>query len=125
MNIGIYIGISAGAVVIVGLMLFFVIRKVRQDKKRKQSEIAVNQKVEESADKLSGCFGGKDNILSISQKGSRVSVSVKDIQLVDHDEINKELSSVMFMNNKVVFVIGSKSEEFSKLLQANIDKVEK
>ncbi len=121
----IYICIIAGCCVVLAVVMFFVFRKVSFNRKKKLSEEACNQKVEESAGKLSTCFGGKDNILSISQKGSRVSVNVKDIHLVNQDEINKELSSVMFMNNKVVFVIGSKSEEFSKLLKENIDKVEK
>lgn len=123
MNIYVIIAIAVAGVVLIGLA-FFAIHKVNYNSRKKKAEIAIDKKVEDSAGKLSSCFGGKENIESISQKGSRVVVIVKDNSLVDKDEINKELSSVMFMNNKIVFVIGSKSEEFSKLLQENVDKIQ-
>ncbi len=107
------------------VLAFFVILYLHFRKKKmiKEAEEKINEKVEQSAGKLSTCFGGNDNIVSITQKGSRVTVLLKDISLADKEEINKELSSVMFMNNKVVFVIGSMSEEFSRLLEENIKKV--
>ena len=49
--------------------------------------------------------------------GSRVTVLIKDIEKVNKEEIQKQFDSVMFMGNKIVFVIGSMSEEFSALLK--------
>lgn len=107
-------------IVIVGVIIaIFIIRK---NKKIKESNLAADKKVEQSASHLSTCFGGSKNIVSISQKGSRVTLIVNDISLVDKETISKELPQVMYMNNKIVFVIGSMSEEFSKLLKDNIDK---
>ncbi len=124
MNPIIIVCIAVGCAVLVALIVFLILY-IHKKQKIKASEEAADRKVVETAGKLFLCFGGNENILSIQQKGSRVSVLLKDISLVNKEEINKELSSVMFMNNKVVFIIGSKSEDFSRLLQENISKLEK
>ena len=74
------------------------------------------------AKELSDKFGGRENIVEIVQKGSRVIVTVKDPVAVDKDEISRSLDSVMFMSNKIVFVIGTKSEQFKALLEENVGK---
>ncbi len=116
-----YIVIAAIAAVVV-LALVLVLCKVRKNRKIQESERKADQKMEESASHLSLLFGGKENIKEISSRGSRVSLQVIDMDKIDKDAITKELDSVMFMGNKIVFVIGSKSEEFEKLLNENIDK---
>lgn len=122
MNKTVIIVISAVAIALLAaLAVFFIVRGIKSAKIRKSDEQA-DEKVEESAGNLSTCFGGNDNIVSISQQGSRVTVLLKNPGIIDKECINRELSSVMYMGNKVVFVIGSKSEEFSKLLKENIDK---
>lgn len=109
-------------IIALGIIIAF---KVSKNKKIRLSEEKANQKVEEAASHLSLCFGGNDNIESVSQKGSRVTILVKDMSLVEKTKIDEELSSVMYMGNKIVFVIGSKSEDFSKLLKENIEKTTK
>ncbi len=121
MSLTLIIVLVALVVVLVAAVILYL--HFRKKKMVKEAEEKINQKVEQSAGKLSNCFGGNDNIVSITQKGSRVTVQLKDISLANKEEINKELSSVMFMNNKVVFVIGSMSEEFSRLLEENVKKV--
>ncbi len=120
MSVIISVFVVAG-ITVVALIVFFVIKTIRLSKIRKSDEEA-NERVEQSAGNLSTCFGGNDNIVSISQQGSRVTVLLKNPELIDKEAISKELSSVMYMGSKVVFVIGSKSEEFSRLLKENIDK---
>lgn len=122
MNMPVIISVFVVAgITVVALTVFFVIKTIRLSKIRKSDEEA-NERVEQSAGNLSTCFGGNDNIVSISQQGSRVTVLLKNPELIDKEAISKELSSVMYMGSKVVFVIGSKSEEFSRLLKENIDK---
>lgn len=122
MNKAVIISVSVVVgILVVALIVFLVVRAVRLSKIRKSDEEA-NERVEQSAGNLSTCFGGNDNIVSISQQGSRVTVLLKNPELIDKEAIDKELSSVMYMGSKVVFVIGSKSEEFSRLLKENIDK---
>ena len=87
-----------------------------------QEDQKIEEKVKTSAKELSDKFGGRENIVEIVQKGSRVIVTVKDPVAVDKDEISRSLDSVMFMSNKIVFVIGTKSEQFKALLEENVGK---
>ncbi len=118
----IYTIVAVSAVIVV-LVLLFVILKVRKNIRIKESNKKADEKIEESASHLSLLFGGKDNIKGISSKGSRVSVEVVDSSKLEKDAITKELDSVMFMGNKIVFIIGSKSEKFEKLLNENVEKI--
>ncbi len=88
---------------------------------KKQDRI-VDEKVKSSAKELSDKFGGRDNIVEITQRGSRVIVSVRDPLKVHKEEITSALDSVMFMDKKIVFVIGTKSELFKTLLEENVGK---
>ena len=113
------------AIVLVAAAVIIIVLISRKQAKIKASEKAVDEKVKSSASTLSLCFGGNDNIKEITQRGSRVSVLVNDMSKVDKTKIDATLNSVMYMGNKVVFVIGSKSEEFSKLLEENVAKQKK
>lgn len=113
--------IVLGVIALLGVIVYITL-KTKRNKQIKEADEAVEQKVETSASHLSTCFGGNDNIVEIKQSGSRVNVLVKDPAKVDKEAIDKELSSVMYMGNKIVFIIGSKSEDFSRLLQENIEK---
>ena len=105
------------AILAIILTIYILHKKKVRDSNRKADEI-----VHDSAIKVSDKFGGSENIVEVSYKGSRVVVLVKDPTLVDKKSISETLEQVMFMGNKVVFVIGSKSEYFKQLLEENIDK---
>ncbi len=113
--------IVLGVIALLGVIIYIIL-KTKRNKQIKEADEAVDLKVETSASHLSTCFGGNDNIVEIKQSGSRVNVLVADPAKVDKEAIDKELSSVMYMGNKIVFIIGSKSEDFSRLLQENIEK---
>lgn len=103
---------------ILGTALYLAIRHFQ----RKKQDEEVEEKVKTSAKEISDKFGGRENIVEITQRGSRVIVAVKDPLRVDKDEIAATLDSVMFMDKKIVFVIGTKSEQFKKLLEENVGK---
>ena len=111
--------------VLVVLAVVLIVLKVVKNKRIKESERKADAKIEESASHLSLLFGGKENIKQISSRGSRVSLEVVDTSKIEKEAITKELDSVMFMGNKIVFIIGSKSEEFERLLSENIDNQSK
>lgn len=112
---------SVLGVVVVGLIVFLILHILKK-KKIRESDLQADKKVEEAANGLANCFGGNDNIQSISQQGSRVTILVKDMEKIDKDAISAQIPSVMYMGNKIVCVIGSKSEEFTQLLKSNIEK---
>ena len=108
--------------VIITLILAIYLVKQNKKKKKENAEKKIDSEIKEVTSSLKDKFGGKDNILEISSKGSRVTVLLKDISLINKDEINKTFDNVMFMSNKVVFLIGSDSEKFKQLLEDNISK---
>lgn len=106
--------------VIIIIVLAIYLVKQNKKKKKQNAEKKIDSEIKEVTSSLKDKFGGKDNILEISSKGSRVTVVLKDISLINKDEINKTFDNVMFMSNKVVFLIGSDSEKFKQLLEDNI-----
>ncbi len=124
MKVWMYVLIALAVCLVVGALIG-VILAINKKKRIKESEKKVEEKIQTSASHLSTLFGGKDNILEITSRGSRVSVTLKDMNIVDKDAIMKELDSCMFMGNRIVFIIGSKSADFEKLLSENIEKQSK
>lgn len=104
------------------LAVIITIFKINKSKKIRESNSSADLKVKNAALNLGACFGGKENIKEIKTIGSRVSIIVEDISKVDKEKINGELSSVMYMGNKIICIIGSKSEEFSALLKEYTNK---
>lgn len=107
-------------IIIAVLTIYFI--KQNKKKKKENVEKKIDNEIKEVTSSLKDKFGGKDNIIEISSKGSRVTVIVKDISLINKEEINKTFDNVMFMSNKIVFLIGSDSEKFKQLLEDNVSK---
>lgn len=114
----IVLGSVAGVLILIALIIFIVLLASKKKKVRLSNE-AANRRVEESAKEVSSCFGGKENILSVTQQGSRVTLVRKDPSLADKEKINACFKDCRYRGNKIVFIIGSKSEEFKKLLEEN------
>ncbi len=113
--------IAVCAAVVVAVVVLVAAWALRRGKIKK-SNAEADQVVNEKAKEVSDSFGGKDNITSIRSSGSRVTVTVENPDIVNRDEINASLENVMYMGNKIVFVIGSKSETFKELLEENTGK---
>lgn len=111
------------AVIVIAAIASYLVIFFNKKRKIADSERKVEQIVNETASTLATKLGNNDNIEKIENNGSRVSVYVKDMSKVDKDEINKVIENTMFMNNKIVFIIGSHGEEFKKLLEENISKI--
>lgn len=106
-------------IVLVALIIFIVLH-ISKNKKIEESEKHIEETIEKSTSKLADCFGGKHNIESVTQTGSRVSILVKDVSIIDKEAINKELPNVMYMGSKIVLIIGSESEDFKKKLDEKL-----
>lgn len=111
--------IIVSAVVVIATIIVVTL-KLNKNKRINESEKKIKETIDESTTKLADCFGGKENIDSIDQIGSRVSVKVKDPLIVNKEAINKELPNVMYMGNKIIFVIGSDSIDFKSKLDEKI-----
>lgn len=112
---------SVSAFLVLLLLALVIIRSIHK-KKIRESETAVNKVLESSTTSLAEQFGGSKNIQSIDKRGSRVTVLVHDKSLIDEKKIQESWESVLFMQNKIVFVIGTKSGQFEELLKAKASK---
>ena len=63
-------------------------------------------------------FGNKENIIEVGVEMSRVTVTVKDIELVKPEAIKENgATGVLLVGNQVKCSFGEKAEEVSKLLK--------
>ena len=67
-------------------------------------------------------LGGKDNIESVSQVGSRINLVLKDKEIINKDNL-KELGvkSVLVMSNKVTLVIENNAEDIAKAINDGLN----
>ena len=123
-NILLYV-VLAVLIVVAAVAIFFIVKIIVKNVKKRKADEKVHETIRTSTNQLGDKFGGRDNIEKIQTSLSRVTVLVKDPTLVDKAGIQSVIKDAMFMGNKIVFVIGSDSEEFQKLLEQNVDKVER
>lgn len=62
-------------------------------------------------------LGGKDNIVSVNQVGSRINLSLKDKDIINKDSL-KELGvkSILVMSNKVTLVVESNADNIARAI---------
>ncbi len=101
---------------LLGLSLYTMIKK----HKIKKSEQKVTQQINDSTTGLILALGGKDNIKTVEVMGSRVRVLLNDYEKINREEVLKLHDSVLFMNDKVTFVVGSLSQEFAAKLNEHL-----
>lgn len=67
-------------------------------------------------------LGGKDNIESVSQVGSRINLVLKDKEVINKDNL-KELGvkSVLVMSNKVTLVIENNAEDIANAINDGLN----
>ncbi len=103
------IGIVLLVIAIVCIILFFALKKKRSLKKE---DISICKNVIEF-------LGGKDNIISLENKSSRLVIVLKDANLMNEEELkNIGVSSILKMTSKITLVIGSIAEEIKKYYES-------
>lgn len=106
---------------LVGLITYLCIHfskgKIKNREEKKESEVYVQK-----TSQVAQIFGGKENIISIEIRGSRVVVNVKTTSGIDPKKLDEEgLKGSIIMGQKVMFPVGSQAEEFAKDLKNKID----
>ncbi len=63
-------------------------------------------------DELIDAFGGMDNIIEVKARESRLSLVLKDYNLINEEKLKeKGITSSIKMTNKITYVIGSSAKE--------------
>ena len=94
--------IIASVLLLLCLVLFFIlfIKNKKQNNGNKEYP------------NLLQAFGGKQNILELSYKGSRINVVVNDKKIVDKEKIKAEgIDTIVVSNKKVTIVVDNKISE--------------
>lgn len=109
------IGIIAGICVILIVLLIVIFRRKNKYQEGQTGTLPTviidNNLWQES-------LGGKDNIVSVEVKGSRLIVVLKNNELIDKDELhNLGATSIIVSENKVTIVIKTDAENVAKLLK--------
>ena len=95
-----------------------VILKKRREKKASVAAISVdNAKV----DKFIEAIGGPSNIVSASHEVSRVKVSLKDVDLIDQDQLKAlELDGAFLSGNHLQVTFGKQAEGVAQKINEQI-----
>ena len=67
-------------------------------------------------------LGGKDNVESVNQVGSRINLVLKDKEVINKDNL-KELGvkSILVMSNKVTLVVDTNAEDIANAINAGLN----
>lgn len=94
---------------LVVLIILGVIRLIKRDSFKKERAAKNND--------IIIALGGRDNIVSFSSAGSRLSLVLKDYSLMEDDALKAlGVSSIIKMSSKVTLVIGKDAEDIVKYL---------
>ena len=67
--------------------------------------------------KLIQCLGGKDNIIDVEVNMSRLKVTLKDMEIVDKDGIQKlGARGIVEVDNQLKIIFGANSKELKKYI---------
>lgn len=107
------IWIAVGFVVII-LLTLIILFLFNRNKTKKIDKTTYSISTNDWLDSL----GGKDNILEISSRGSRLTLSLKEISLINETKL-KELgvTSLLKMSNKLILVIEENAAKIEEIIK--------
>ncbi len=104
------------AVILIALIVIFIITKRRN--KNKEEETFDN----ETLKRLVSSFGGKDNIIDIQNNSQRLSISVKNLEKVELNELNNLGAQGVFVSgNKIKMLVTKNIEPLLELFKEKND----
>lgn len=90
---------------IILLIIALIIIKI----KRKDFSIEIN--------KLIQCLGGKDNIIDVEMNFSRLKVTLKDMEIIDKEGIQKlGAKGIVEIDNQLKIIFGNNSKQLKKYI---------
>lgn len=106
-NYGIFLAIGV-AVIVLGAVVAVLLLQ------RNKKEVA--PKKEYSSNEVFDALGGKDNVLSYSIAGSRISLTLLNYENIDEKKLNElGVSSIIKMSNKITLVVKDDPNSFYEM----------
>lgn len=101
-----WIALSFASIIIITLVIIFL-----TGRKKSRS----NRQFDFDADAFIKALGGLENFTNVEAKGSRLSVAIKDKNLLNEENLKKNgVLSLIKMSNKVVLVVDGSAEKFKQ-----------
>lgn len=99
-------------VIIIAIIVTILLARNNKKKAQSANDTLFNSLLE--------ALGGKDNILSLSAKMSRLTVSLKNEDLLDVNKV-KELgvTRILRMSKKIILLIGQQASEIEKKFKSD------
>lgn len=95
------ISIVVASIALVAVIVLFIITRYRV----KHEPKVMPTPLHDNSAKILESLGGKDNIISHSLTGSRMSLVLKDYSIVDDNKLNEfGIKSVIRMSNKIILI---------------------
>lgn len=92
-----------------------------QEKARIEAQKTPEQREAETENAIAVLFGGRENIIALEARGSRVTIQVKDTTLIRSADFDRAgLKGAMIMSDRIVFPVGANAAEFAENLRAKI-----
>lgn len=92
-----------------------------EEKRKIEASKSAEQIEEETENAIAVLFGGKDNIVKVFYRGSRVTVQVKDTSVIRSEDFDRaDLSGALIMSDRIVFPVGENAAEFCNNLKKKI-----
>ena len=114
-NYGMWIAIAFASLILIVLLFLFLLSLKKKRKSGVPSSLKNNNTL--NGDNFIFALGGKDNILSFSSNGSRLSIELKNYDLLREDKLNEMgVNSIIKMSNKIVLVIKDNMSNYIDIL---------
>lgn len=92
-----------------------VTKRIKMASKYKKNNVYIDEGLKAS---ILEAFGSQENIIEVEVEMSRLTVTLKDIELVNAESLKSlGANGVLLVGNKVKCSFGEKAEEISKLLK--------
>lgn len=97
-NIVLIVALSLVLVVIIGILIFLITRKIKREKNTLKENLY-------NLDDIYTALGGKDNIISHQINGTRLTLVLRDYKKVDREKLRSfGVERILLMSNKYILV---------------------
>lgn len=112
-NYALYLCLGVVALIVVTIVVIYIVK--RNKKSPKKEEIVSND-----FNLWIEYLGGKDNIEEISGVGSRLSIKLKDSELLNEEIKSLGVTSIMKMSGKIILVVENSAEQLADNLKKTL-----
>lgn len=110
LNYGVWLALGVAVAVIIVFIIMFLLGNKKKKGKVAAKTFETNEVFE--------ALGGKENVLTHSKNGSRISLTLSDYDKVNEKMLNAlGVDSIIKMSNKITLVIKDDADSFYKLFK--------